>query len=387
MQTLRLYYQDAYIRDFRATVRSCEKVKNEYAVVLDETAFFPEGGGQASDEGSINGVAVIDVQEKDGEIYHYTAEPIQKGEVVSCSIDWNKRFLRMQQHSGEHIVSGIVHSLFGYDNVGFHMDDNCVTVDFSGELTREQLDDVENKANEAIYKNYKINCFFPDKNELDKYDYRSKLDLTEDVRLVEIENTDLCACCAPHVAMTGEVGVIKILDFMRHRGGVRIVMKSGFDALFDYREKYRNVYEISNLLSARQEAVADYVKHLLSETDSVKREFYQFRMSVAQRDKANLKYNGDITYFIADGYDADMMREIANYGARKSGLSLIFSGNDESGYSYIACSMSYDMKTVAKLINLNLDGRGGGRDTMIQGKVNSTEAAIVDFIGSVDFKG
>ena len=387
MKTLRLYYQDAYINEFDATVLSCASVKNGYAVILDKTAFFPEGGGQKGDVGLINGLFVSDVQEVDGEIYHYTSEPLIEGSSVSCSIDWDKRFLRMQNHSGEHIVSGIVHSLFGYDNVGFHMEEGSVTVDFNGELTREQLDLVENKANEAVYANYKINSFFPAVEELGSYDYRSKLELTENVRLVEIENIDLCACCAPHVGRTGEIGIIKILDFMRHRGGVRLIMKSGADALVDYREKYRNVYEISGLLSAKQESVAEYVKRLIDETDSLKRQFYQFRLSVAQRDKESLKYTNDISYIITDGYDADMMREVANHGAKKTALCIVFSGNDESGYSYIACSLSYDMKRVAALINKTLNGRGGGRDTMIQGKVSVDKIGIVEILNSVDFNG
>ena len=387
MKTLRLYYQDAYINEFAATVLSCASVKNGYAVILDKTAFFPEGGGQKGDVGLINGLFVSDVQEVDGEIYHYTSEPLIEGSSVSCSIDWDKRFLRMQNHSGEHIVSGIVHSLFGYDNVGFHMEEGSVTVDFNGELTREQLDLVENKANEAVYANYKINSFFPSVEELGSYDYRSKLELTENVRLVEIENIDLCACCAPHVGHTGEIGIIKILDFMRHRGGVRLIMKSGADALVDYREKYRNVYEISGLLSAKQESVAEYVKRLMDETDSLKRQFYQFRLSVAQRDKESLKYTNDISYLITDGYDADMMREVANHGAEKAKLSIVFSGNDENGYSYIACGLKCDMKIVAKNINAALNGRGGGRDTMIQGKVSAVKDDILKFIESADFLG
>ena len=387
MKTLRLYYEDAYTKEFDATVLSCVTVKNGYEILLDKTAFFPEGGGQKSDEGFIGGVAVTDVQEVDGEICHYTSEPVDEGAVVSCSIDWHKRFIRMQNHSGEHIVSGVVHELFGYDNVGFHMEDGVVTVDFNGELNREQLDMVEDKVNEAIYADYKINCFFPNADELDKYDYRSKLDLTENVRLVEIENTDLCACCAPHVKSTGEVGVVKILDFMRHRGGVRIVMKSGHDALRDYREKYKNVYEISGLLSAKQENVAEYVRRLIDETDALKRQFYQFRLSVAQRDKESLSYTNNISYLITDGYDADMMREVANYGAEKSGLCIIFSGDDQSGYSYIACSLSLDMKKAAALINKTLNGRGGGRDTMIQGKVSADKDSIIEFVNSVDFNG
>lgn len=386
MQTVKLFFEDAYIDKFDATVLSCEPVKNGYAIILDKTAFFPEGGGQKADEGFIGSVKVSDVQEVDGEIIHYCSQSLRDGESYSCVIDWEKRFSRMQNHSGEHIVSGVVHSMFGYDNVGFHMEDNYVTVDFSGELTREQLDEVEDKSNRAVYANYKINCFFPDSSELDKYDYRSKLELTENVRLVEIENTDLCACCAPHVRATGEIGVIKILDFMRHRGGVRIVMKSGYDALSDYREKYKSVYEISNLLSAKQEAVSDYVKRLQDELDSVRREYNQFRLKVADNDKRNLVLNNGISYFITDCYDAEMMREVANYGMQKSNLCLVFSGNDDAGYSYIAGSLKLDMKMVAKTVNGALAGRGGGRDTMIQGKVSAKKDEIINFVNATVFE-
>ena len=200
--TSKLYFEDSYIRNFDATVVSCEASGDLFKVVLDKTAFFPEGGGQRPDTGLIDTANVTDVQEIDGVVYHYTDKPLSVGFMCRCSIDWDVRFRRMQNHSGEHIVSGVVHSMYGYDNVGFHMDDDYVTVDFSGELTREQLDEIEDKANEAIYSNYKINCFFPDPSTLDEYDYRSKLELTDNVRLVEIENIDLCACCAPHLRTT-----------------------------------------------------------------------------------------------------------------------------------------------------------------------------------------
>ena len=177
----------------------------------------------------------------------------------------------MQNHSGEHIVSGIVNSLYGYDNVGFHMEEDYVTIDFNGELTREQLDEIEDKVNFAIYKNYNINCWFPSEAELSKLDYRSKLELTENIRLVSIENTDLCACCAPHVKNTGEVGIVKILDFKRHRGGIRLVMKAGFKALLDYREKYKSVYDISNILSAKQPEIFNAVERVYNEVDDANR--------------------------------------------------------------------------------------------------------------------
>ncbi len=382
--TDKLYFKDSYIREFDAKVVSCEASGDFFKVVLDKTAFFPEGGGQKADTGSIDNAVVSDVQEIDGIIYHFTDRALSVGFMCRCSINWDVRFRRMQNHSGEHIVSGIVHSLYGYDNVGFHMDDDYVTVDFSGELTREQLDEVEDKANDAIYSNYKINCFFPDVASLASYNYRSKLDLTENVRLVEIENTDLCACCAPHLRTTGEVGVIKILDFMRHRGGVRIIMKSGADALLDYREKYKSVYEVSGLLSAKQGEISQAVERLQNENDNLRRDFYQFRMSVADNAKSNLVISNNCSYCIVSGFDADMMREVANFGAENLSVSFVYSGSDDCGYSYIICSHSLDLKRLGKHHNESLNGRGGGRDTMIQGKCTATKDEIVSFIYSLN---
>ena len=378
--TKKLYYEDAYIKEFNARVLSCEKKDKNYLIILDETAFFPEGGGQKADVGFISDAVISDVQEIDGQIIHFADKPLTVGEYYNCSINWELRFSRMQNHSGEHIVSGIVNSLYGYDNVGFHMEDDYVTVDFSGELTREELDIIEEKSNFAVYSNYKINCYFPDSNALENLNYRSKLELTENVRLVEIENTDLCACCAPHLNTTGEVGLIKILDFMRHRGGVRIVMKCGSDALHDYRKKYTSVYEISNLLSAKQDNISTYVENTLNELDKVRKAFYDFKISVAENDKNNLIVSGDCAYFISGIYDAEMMRTIANFGMESNVICLVFSGNDADGYSYIAGSNSLDMKDVAKTINSSLNGRGGGRDTMIQGKVVATKNDIIKFI-------
>ncbi len=384
MITEKLYYNNSYIKKFSANVLSCEEKKDGFYVVLDKTAFFPEGGGQKADAGCIGDAAVKDVREKNGVIYHLTDKLLNIGETYGCTIDWDVRFRRMQQHSGEHVVSGIVHSLFGYDNVGFHMEDDYVTVDFSGELNRQQLDEVEEKANEAIYSNLEIKCWFPDEDELDKLDYRSKLDLTENVRLVDIESVDLCACCAPHLNRTGEIGVIKILDFMRHRGGIRIIIKSGLDALYDYRAKYKSVYDISGLLSAKQNEVSGAVERLQNELDALRREFYNFKISVSENDKNNILFAGDCSYFFGELYDADMMRELVNYGMTKSTVCFGFFGNSDDGYSYIIGSNFLDMKKVAKAVNSALNGRGGGRDTMIQGKVFADKVKITEFINNLE---
>ena len=380
MLTEKLFYTDSYISNFNATVTGCVKASDCYHITLDKTAFFFEGGGQKADTGLIGDAVVKDVQEVGEELIHLCDRELEVGKEYSCSLDWNTRFRRMQQHGGEHIVSGIVHSVYGYNNVGFHMEDDYVTVDFSGELTREQLDEVEEKANEAVCKNYAIKCYFPESSALENIDYRSKLDLTEGVRLVEIENTDLCACCAPHLKNTGEIGVIKILDFMRHRGGIRLVMKSGLDAVDDYRAKYKSVYEISNLLSAKQTEVSAAVERLQSENEKIYREFTDFKKSVAQSTKKSIVFKDRVSYCIVSGFDTDMMRELANFAMERSELCFIFSGDDSVGYSYIAGSNSADMRSVAKEINTMLNGRGGGRDTMIQGKISATEEEILDFI-------
>ena len=383
MKTEKLYYSDSYLKEFKAIVFSCEKLEKGYRIVLDKTAFFPEGGGQKADTGYIGDSKVTDVQESDEIIYHFVDKELSESSEYICKIDWEQRFLRMQSHSGEHIVSGVVHSLFGYDNVGFHMEEDYVTVDFSGELTREQLDEVEEKTNRYIYDNIEIDCFFPNEFEIENLDYRSKLDLKEGVRLVRIGDADLCACCAPHVKRTGEIGVVKILDFMRHRGGVRIVMKSGLKALLDYREKYTSVYDVSVMLSSKQHEIASYVDKKIKENENLQRSFTNFKMQIAENDKENLIFVGDTALFITSFYDSDMMRELANFGMTKKELCVILSGNTESGFSYVAGSLSFDLMRFAKHFNSALNGRGGGRGTMIQGKVAANKQEILNYFDAL----
>lgn len=382
MKTEKLYYVDSYIKNFNAKVLSCESVGESFCVVLDKTAFFAEGGGQKADTGFIGEAKVLDVLEENGELKHYVDKSLELGNEYACVIDWDKRFSRMQNHSGEHIVSGITHAIYGFDNVGFHMEEDYVTVDFNGELNRAQLDEIEDKANEVIYKNEDIICYFPNSDELKTLDYRSKLDLKDDVRLVKIGDTDLCACCAPHVSKTGEIGVVKILDFMRHRGGVRLVMTSGKTALNDYREKYSRVYNVSGLLSAKQSEISTAVERLKNEADEIRHEYNEFKQRIAQADCKNLNLIGNVSYFISEYYDANMMRTLVNFGMEKSRICFVFSGDDKTGYSYIIGSNSLDMREVAKEVNTSLNGRGGGRDGMIQGKVSENEKSILDFLNT-----
>ena len=207
METEKLFYQDAYLCETTAKVLECRQGKHGYEIVLDKTCFYPEGGGQPGDRGTINGIPVTDTHEKDGLVLHYTKEPIEVGTEVTAVIDWNRRFDLTQQHSGEHMVSGVIHRIYGYDNVGFHMGADMVTIDFSGELTEQQLREVEQEVNERIWLDSPVKCWYPTSEELKEIPYRSKKELAGRVRIVEFPDADICACCGTHVAHTGEIGL------------------------------------------------------------------------------------------------------------------------------------------------------------------------------------
>ena len=257
----KLFYEDINITEFTATVISCEPDEKSkcYRVLLDATAFFPEEGGQSADKGTLNDLPVLDVQIENDLIYHYVSKAIPIGSTVTGCVDWEQRFDFMQQHSGEHIVSGLVHARFGYNNVGFHLSTNEVTLDFNGELTAEDLKEIEEKANEIIYRNLPVEISYPSKEELATLSYRSKIEIEGQVRIVTIPGVDVCACCAPHVATTGAIGIIKITNCQSHRGGVRLNILCGARALADYNKKQNSVTAVSVALSAKQDLIADAV--------------------------------------------------------------------------------------------------------------------------------
>lgn len=386
--TEKLYYKDSYIRDFTARVISCTEGKQGYLVELSQTAFFPEGGGQAADTGYIGEAKVFDVHEKGDRIYHYVNQPLSVGEEYSCSIDWQQRYRRMQNHSGEHIVSGIVHRKYGYNNVGFHMGRDFVTIDFDGDLTKEQLREIEKAANEAVAADLAIRCFFPPAEELKFLDYRSKLELTENVRLVEIEDTDLCACCAPHLKSTAGVGIVKILDAERRRrggDGVRISMLCGIDAYEYLAEVQENNDSVSTLLSAKRLETVTAVERLLSENEQLKHKNAGLELEFAKRIAAGA-YNGSNICVFENCLGEAARRELVNLLMKKSkGIAGVFCGNDESGYSYIIGSENIDLRKHAKAINEALCGRGGGRPEMISGRVSASSDEIENYFRNFDF--
>lgn len=383
--TEKLYYKDSHLRQFEATVISCEEGKNGYELILDKTAFFPEGGGQLADTGTIGEARVSDVQEEGDRIIHYVNQHVEPGTSCVCTLDWEQRFRRMQNHSGEHIVSGLVHRKYGFSNIGFHMGHDAITIDFDGELSRGQLAEIEKEANYAVAANYNIITSFPETEELKTLEYRSKLELTENVRIVTIENVDVCACCAPHVSTTSEIGIIKILGVERRRRGgegVRVTLLCGLDAYDDYVIKQDNASAISVMLSAKPNETADAVRRVMAEQEKQKgriaelsRELAKFRVEAIEETEGNICIFDDVL-------DEPALREMVNEAVKKcGGITAVFSGNDEAGYRYIMGSRTVDLKAAAGEINKALNGRGGGKSEMIQGSCNIDKKSISIYMG------
>ncbi len=365
--TIKLFENDSYIKDFTATVISCEEKDSAYFVVLDKTAFFAEGGGQAADTGVIGNANVLDVQIRDGVVYHRVDSAIPVGSVAECSIDWDTRFVRMQNHSAEHLVSGTIHNLYGYNNVGFHMSKSLITLDVDGALTEADVKKVELAVNKAIYENSKINVIYPSAEELGNYDYRSKLDITENVRLVEIAGHDLCACCAPHVSSLGEIGIIKILSFMPYKKGTRIEMVAGLLALADYCNIHNINKAIMNELSAKRDEIHLAVEKLHSDLGESKAKINALSNELASLKKRIHKVGNMLCVFVEEA-DYNQLRYCANSILGEAEYCCVLSKQSD-GYIYVMASEKTDIRPAVRELNARFNGRGGGKENYAQGKI------------------
>ena len=379
--TDKLFENDSYINEFEAKVLECAEYKERYKIVLDKTAFFPEGGGQKADTGFLNGVKVIDVWEKDGTVYHEVSEKLEPGTVVKGEIDWLQRFYRMQNHSGEHLISGIIHALYGYNNVGFHMGHDVVTLDVDGRISIGELKDVEERANEAIYENVPIRAFVPDKSELEGMEIRSKIDLVEGIRIVEIEGYDRCACCAPHVAKTGEIGIVKILNSYPNKGGTRIELLCGHDALEYYRKKLSDNTEIMKLLSAPDGQTAEAVRKLLDSISAYKTEIRSLKDKLALAKLKVQKINSVAVGYLEDADFDDLRVCINQLTVGNDGICAVFSGTENTdGCMYIVSSESSDIAKFMQHLKDTLNAKGGGKSNYSQGKVPANFGEIIKAI-------
>lgn len=379
IETRRLYYEDVYIKVFPAQVKECRKGKKGYEILLDQSAFYPEGGGQPCDIGMLGDVQVKDVQEIEGELIHYTEEPLEPGTELMGEIDWERRFDLMQQHSGEHIVSGIVHEKYGYDNVGFHMSSDVITIDFSGVLNKKQLEEIEAETNRKIWENTPVEIFYPEKEELEQLPYRSKKELTGKIRLVRFPGTDLCACCGTHVTHTGEIGMVKLLTVENFHEGVRVTMISGKRVLEYLNRIDEQNRQVSVKLSAKIGETAPAVERLQEENYRLKGQLLHLIQQLCETEAARYEGAGSVLLF-HEGLDGDSVRKMADAVMQKcAGCCAVFSKDPDGSYKYAIGEKDGDLRQFTKEMNAALDGRGGGRPFFVQGSVKADEEKIRRF--------
>lgn len=394
-KTICLYDANAYATEFDATVLSCEEApKSEtgenthtYNLILDQTLFFPEQGGQSPDKGTINGIQVSDVQINDGVIVHtltvdneeaHEAAVIKDslpkpGDKVHGIIDWTHRFYNMQQHSGEHIFSGIVHSRFGYDNVGFHLSDQTVTMDFNGIMSEQDIYDIEYEVNKAITENIEVQVTFPTREELEKLEYRSKIEIEGQVRIVTVPGYDVCACCAPHVRRTGEIGILKVMGIQNYKGGIRVTILCGFRALMAFREKAAVISELTGFLTTGQDKLVDTVKKLKTSSQSMSSQLAQANQTLLLQKLESIPAEQEDVIMFETGINTKTLRNVINSMMEKhSGYCGIFVGDDENGYNYVVGSKNKDCKEIAGKLKDEFSAKGGGNNQMIQGSVTAS---------------
>ncbi len=379
METAKLYYEDSRLREFDARVLECRQEGQRWLVTLDRTAFYPEGGGQAGDTGTLAGVRVLDTQEHAQEVIHFCDGALEPGTVVHGVIDYDRRFDLMQQHTGEHILSGLVYEKYGYHNTGFHMGADVITVDFDGIVPPEDLPELERRANEAVFRDVPLECWVPSEQELPTVTYRTKRALPWPVRIVRIPGYDSCACCSVHVQRTGQIGVIKLLSVIRFRTGVRMEMVCGGRALALLNESYHQNQLVSRAFSAKPSETGEAARRMNETVDSLKLELAQLRRQIFAAKADRCRDAGDVLLFEADLESADVRRLADAVAECCGGVAAVLSGNDVEGYAYCLVSRCGDLRALGKSMNQALGGRGGGRAEFQQGRLSTSRQQIEEW--------
>jgi len=380
--TKRLFDKNAYMTEFSAAVLSCSESEKGFDIILDKTAFFPEGGGQFPDSGTLNGTEILDVQEdKEGIIHHFAEKTIPEGETVFGKIDWRRRFDFMQQHSGEHIFSGIAHSKFGATNVGFHLGLEETTIDLDVPLNDEQVSEIETAANNAVFENVPFEISYPSEDELEVLPYRSKKKLSGKIRIVTVPGYDICACCGTHVRTAGEIGIIKVTSFQNYKGGTRLFMLCGKRAFLDYQSKNRDVVKVTNSLSVKPNELCLAVKRLENEItehkiyeSGLKKELFAL--------KAERLGTGEKICVFESGMTPDELRRFCLTLSENFRIAAVFNGTD-GDYKYAVSSKSENCAPIAKEINSKFSGRGGGKPELVQGSCSGNRAEIEEFFNNL----
>lgn len=379
METRRIYYEDVYQKEFDAEVIECREMKNGYQILLDQSVFYPEGGGQPADHGFLNEIEVFDVHEKAEELLHYTREPLEAGTKVHGKIDWERRFDLMQQHSGEHMVSGVIHAAYGYENVGFHMGTDVITIDLSGPLSAEELSEIELQVNKKIWENEKVQIDYPSAEELKQIPYRSKKELTGKVRIVTFPGADICACCGTHVSRTGEIGMVKLLSVVKFHEGVRIEMISGGRVLRYLNQVDAQNHSISVRLSAKPDKTSEAVARLYEENSRLKVAVSRMEEESFASEAAARSGAGNVLLF-KKGLEADSVRKLTDAIMQAcGGRCALFSDNGDGTWKYAIGEKNGDLRVMTKEMNAALNGRGGGKPFFVQGSVRTEEKEIREF--------
>ena len=383
MQTRKLYYENSHRSTFTARVLTCTPTEKGYEVVLDATAFYPEGGGQAADTGTLGDVRVLDTRERGETVVHLCDKPLAPGQTVEGRIDWERRFARMQQHSGEHIVSGIIHRRFGYHNTGFHMGADVTTIDFDGVIPEEALAEMEAEANGAVWANLPLHIWYPSEEELPNVSYRTKKQLPWPVRIVEVPGFDCCACCGTHVSATGEIGLIKLFSAVNFRGGTRMEMACGGQAMKILNETYAQNKLVSQAFSAKIFETGAAAQRMNEQLANLKFQLTGVQRKLFSQIAAGYQNAGNVLHF-EDGLDGTGLRELADAVAGVcDGWAAVFSGSEEDGYGFCLAAKKGDLRPLCKEMTAALHGRGGGKPAFQQGRVQAKKEEITAFFASV----
>ena len=381
METIKLYYEDAFMRTFDASVLACEAAKGGWSVVLDRTAFYPEGGGQPADHGILGGVRVLDVHEKDGLITHTCDGPLPVGETVRGEIDWDRRFDHMQQHSGEHIVSGMLCAAYGCDNTGFHLGADTVIIDYNADISWEGVLDIERRANQYIWEDHPFVTLWPTAEELKDLPYRSKKELTGAVRIASFPGADMCACCGIHVSHSGQVGLVKFLSCQKFRDGVRLELLCGKRAADYLSACWEQSLQIGQALSVKPRDTFAAVERMQRELGETRARCAALEEESFARIAEEYRGRGDVL-LLRESMSSDAVRKLCDaVSAACGGRCAVFAG-DENGYKYAVIHPGHDIRDFIKALNAALRGRGGGRDGFAQGSAQTTPEEIRAFFGA-----